>query len=227
MGTSIDWFIVNAKSIGNYWDKWNRLESIETRLYDKYKEKMDSDMERLDKEMEDVYSNKKDIKDVKDFSLHRIVSFEEFDEWFDAFREKESAKSSARLIELPQLYMSHEFWVIQWILNRYRDRLELNPKSNLLKPKNDDWNFVLTQEDLTDLIDRMTKVSDNPELAHQMFPIYDDLYFGAMRKEFCNDASLIITGSRHFAQHLKYAKDNILRDPSIFDENALMMEICL
>ena len=227
MGTSIDWFLVDAKSIGNYWDKWNRLETIETRLYDKYKEKMDSDMERLDKEMEDVYSNNKDIKDIKDFSLHRLVSFEEFDEWFDAFREKESAKSFARLIELPQLYMGKAYWVIQWVLNRYRDRLVPNPKSNLLKPKNDDWYFVLTQDDLTDLLDRMTQIANNPELAHQMFPIYEDLYFGAMRKKFCDDKNDIVRDSRHYALHLKYAKDNILREPNMFESDALMMQICL
>ena len=212
MGISIDWFLVNADYVGDFKKSWKHLDKIETNLYTKYKEKMDTDMERLDREMEEVYSHKRSIKLVKDFSLHRLVSFEDFDEWFDAYRKNQSYKQLARLVELPQLDMTDAYWVVQWVLNRNRGNLKLAPKTNELKPKNNDWDFVLTLNDLADFKVRMETVKKNPKLAHKMFPIYDDLYFGNLRKKDSRDVHSIVSGSKFYATHIKYAMTNILRN---------------
>ena len=121
----------------------------------------------------------------------------------------------------------------QWILNRRRKLLVKSDKSDnyALRPKNEEWRFVLTRSDIKDLVKRLESVcGENRVDAHKAFPIYKDILFGALRsrplymEEEKNDIPYF---APRILEMLKFTIKNVLDDleKKSYAKYPLMIEI--
>lgn len=191
MGTSIYWYRVNAEAFKKYMKADNAFDNYQQELYEKYKPIFDADMERLNREWDEVWEGRRSAKSVKEeIPIHKVVTPAEFDRWFSLMRKVNSLKEMACIEKLPHLYTlsSHRSKVLaQWLLNRHRNSLVKSDKLDdyRLRPKNEEWRFILTPADVTDLLKRLDSLCGlDPVDAHEAFPIYSDIFFGDSRKKF-------------------------------------------
>lgn len=140
MGSSTYWYRVDAKSFKHFVKVEDKFDKLEQKLYEKYKPTFDADMDRLNREWEEVWNKKRKASSVKDeIPIYKVVSPAEFDKWFFLMRRTNSLKSLARMEKLPYLYFGSSMTkvIAQWILNRRRKTLVKSDKRNgyKLRPK--------------------------------------------------------------------------------------------
>lgn len=187
MGSCIHWYRVDAHSFKNYLKAEDKFDKLEQKLYEKYQATFDADSERFNREWEEVCNGKRSAKSVKEeVPIYKVVSPAEFDKWFSLMRKVNSLKEMASIEKLPHLYTGSSYSMVlaQWLLNRRRKMLVKSDKSHgyKLRPKNEEWRFVLTRADIKDLIKRLECVcGDNRVDVHKAFPIYKDILYGDIR----------------------------------------------
>lgn len=237
MGSCIHWYRVDAHSFKNYLKADDAFDRYQQKLYEKYQATFDADSERFNREWDEVCNGKRSAKSVKEeVPIYKVVSPAEFDKWFSLMRKVNSLKEMASIEKLPHLYTgsSHSMVLAQWLLNRRSKMLVKSGKKNgyKLRPKNEEWRFVLTRADVTDLLKRLDSLCGlNPVDAHQAFPIYSDIIFGDSRKKFayqyeCSDLPRF---AQHFLKMLNFTVTYILGDISGpgYKRNPLVMDIYL
>lgn len=236
MGSSTYWYRVDAKSFKHFVKVEDKFDKLEQKLYEKYKPTFDADMDRLNREWEEVWDKKRKASSVKDeIPIYKVVSPAEFDKWFFLMRRTNSLKSLARMEKLPYLYFGSSMTkvIAQWILNRRRKTLVKSDKRNgyKLRPKNEEWRFILTRADIKDLIKRLESVCGDKRVdVHKAFPIYKGIIYGDIRSnplhklEEQNDIPYY---APHILEMLKFtitALYNDLVSPT-YAENPLMIDI--
>ena len=235
MGSSIYWLRVDAESFKKYLKAEDAFDKLEQKLYEKYQAVFDADMDRFNREMEEAEEGKRSFKSVKDeLPIYKVVSPAEFDKWFALMRKVNSLKAMSCIYRLSYLYTgsSRSKVFAQWILNRRRNKLVKSNKSDgyKLRPKNEEWRFILNRADITDLMKRLESVcGNNPVNVHKAFPIYKDILFGDARKKFlykeeCQD---IPRFAPHLLKMLKFTLQYVTGDlagPG-YKYNPLVMDI--
>ena len=236
MGSSTYWYRVNAEDFKRYVKVEDKFDKLEQNLYDKYQSVFDADNERFNREWNEVCDGKRSAKSVKDvIPIYKVVSPAEFDRWFALMQKVNSLKGFANLEKLPYLYFGSSMTkvIAQWILNRRRKILVKSDKRNgyKLRPKNEEWRFVLTRADIKDLIKRLESVcGDNRVDAHKAFPIYKDILFGDVRSHplyMEEEKNNIPYYAPRILEMLKFTITNVcshLAKPS-YAKDPLMMEI--
>lgn len=237
MGSCIHWYRVDAHSFKNYLKAEDKFDKLEQKLYEKYQATFDADSERFNREWDEVCDGKRPAKSVKDeVPIYKVVSPAEFDKWFSLMRKVNSLKEMASIEKLPHLYTGSSYSMVlaQWLLNRRRKMLVESDKSQgyKLRPKNEEWRFILTPADVTDLLKRLDSLCGlNSVDAHKAFPIYSDIIFGDSRKKFayqyeCSDLPRF---AQHFLKMLNFTVTYILGDISGpgYKRNPLVMDIYL
>lgn len=236
MGSSTYWYRVDAYSFKHFVKIEDKFDKLEQKLYEKYKSTFDADMDRFNREWEEVCDKKRKASSVKDeIPIYKVVTPAEFDKWFALMRRTNSLKSLACMEKLPYLYAGSSMSKVlaQWILNRRRKLLVKSDKSDnyALRPKNEEWRFVLTRSDIKDLVKRLESVcGENRVDAHKAFPIYKDILFGDLRsrprymEEEKNDIPYF---APRILEMLKFTIKNVLDDleKKSYAEYPLMMEI--
>jgi hypothetical protein len=235
MGSSIYWYRVDAEDFKKYLKVEDKFYKYEQKLYEKYQSVFDADTERFNREWEEVCNGKRSAKSVKEeVPVYKVVTPAEFDKWFALMRKMNSLKEMASIEKLPHLYTgsSRSKVLAQWLLNRRRKFLVKSNKSQgyELRPKNEEWRFILTPADVTDLLKRLDSLCGlNPVDAHKAFPIYSDIIFGDSRKKFAylDERSDLLRFAPHFLKMLNFTVTYILGDISGpgYKSNPLMMEI--
>ena len=229
MGSSIYWCRVDAESFKKYL-------KLEQKLYEKYQATFDADMDRFNREWQEVWDKKRKASSVKDeIPIYKVVTPTEFEKWFVLMRRTNSLKSLARMEKLPYLYSGSSMSKVfaQWILNRRRKLLVKSDKSDnyALRPKNEEWRFVLTRSDIKDLVKRLESVcGDNRVDAHKAFPIYKDILFGDLRSRPLyreEEKNNIPYFAPRILEMLKFTIKNVLDDleKKSYAQYPLMMEI--
>lgn len=213
----------------------NAFDNYQQELYEKYKPVFDADMERLDSEWDEVWEGKRPAKSVKEeIPIHKVVTPTEFDKWFAMMRKVNSLKEMASIVRLPQLYTgsSRSKVLAQWILNRHRKSLVKSDKRDgyRLRPKNEEWRFILTSADVTDLMKRLDNLCGlDPVEVHDAFPIYNDIFFGDSRKKFAyqDECSGLPRFAPHFLKMLNFTITYVLGDISGpgYKNHPLVMDI--
>ena len=235
MGTSVNWYMVDPEAFKRYVKIGNKFDKLEEKLYKRYQSIFDADSERFKREWEEACDGKRPAKSVKDvIPIYKVVSPEEFDVWFDLMRQLNSSKSDAMLVPLPQLNSGSSYGKVltQWLLNRRKKNLVKSGKSDdyEMRPKNEEWRFLLTREDVTDLLKRLEKVCGaNAVSAHKAFPVHTGLMFGHIRKKYLlkDERTLIPRVSETFLKMLKFTIQYVVGDlagPGA-RHRALMVEI--
>ena len=236
MGSSTYWYRVSAEDFKRYVKVEDKFDKLEQKLYDKYQSVFDADNERFNREWDEVCDGKRPAKSVKDVTpIYKVVSPAEFDRWFTLMQKVNSLKGFANLEKLPYLYFGSSMTkvIAQWILNRRRKMLVKSDKRNgyKLRPKNEEWRFVLTCADIKDLIKRLESVCGDKRVdVHKAFPIYKNIIYGDIRSnplhklEEQNDIPYF---APHILEMLKFtitALYNDLVSPT-YTENPLMIDI--
>lgn len=236
MGSSLYWYRVDAKDFKKFVKAEDKFDKLEQKLYEKYQATFDADSERFNREWDEVCKGKRPARSVKDLiPIYKVVSPAEFDKWFALMQKVNSLKNFANLEKLPYLYSGSSMTKVfaQWILNRRRNMLVKSDKKNgyKLRPKNEEWRFVLTRADLKDLIKRLESVCGAKRVdAHKAFPIYKDILFGDTRSNPLHkeeEKSNIPYFAPHILEMLKFtikALYNDLVSPT-YAENPLMIDI--
>lgn len=220
MGSSIYWYQVEADYYKSYLKASDKFDKLEQKLYEKYKAIFDADMDRLNREWEEVWDKKRKASSVKDeIPIYKVVSPAEFDKWFSLMRKVNSLESCSNITNIPYLYTGSSMSKVlaQWILNRRRRNLVKckEYRRYVLRPKNEDWTFILTTADIIDLMKRLESVcGNNPVDVHTAFPIYKDILFGDTRKKYlykqeCEDIPVF---APRFLEKLKVTIKYILND---------------
>lgn len=220
MGSSIYWYQVEAHSYKSYLKASDKFDKLEQQLYEKYQAIFDKDMDRLNREWEEVWDKKRKASSVKDeIPIYKVVSPAEFDKWFFLMRKVNSLESCSNITNIPYLYTGSSMSKVlaQWILNRRRRNLVKckEYRRYVLRPKNEDWTFILTTADITDLMKRLESVcGNNPVDVHKAFPVYKDIIFGDTRKKYlykqeCEDIPVF---APRFLEKLKVTIKYILTD---------------
>lgn len=235
MGTSIYWYRVDAEAFKKYMKADDAFDTYQQELYEKYKPVFDADMERLNREWDEVWEGKRSAKSVKEeIPIHKVVTPAEFDRWFSLMRKVNTLKEMASIVKLPSLYTgsSRGKVLAQWLLNRRRKSLVKSDKRDgyRLRPKNEEWRFILTSADVTDLLKRLDSLRGlNPVDAHVAFPIYTDIFFGDVRKKYtyqeeCEDLPKF---APYFWKMLNYTITYVLGDISgpRYKSHPLVMDI--
>ena len=220
MGSSINWYRVDADSFKSYLKVDDKFDTYEQKLYEKYKDVFDADRERFNREWEEVDDGKRSAKSVKEeIPIYKVVTPAEFDKWFSLMREVNSLKSMSDIVKLPCLYTgsSRSKVLAQWILNRRRKNLVKCKwgRGYELRPKNEEWRFILTAADIRDLMKRLESVcGNNPVDAHKAFPIYKDIIFGDVRKNYLYDDECkdIPRFAPHILEMLKFIGQHVTGD---------------
>lgn len=187
MGSSTYWYRVDAEDFKKYVKAEDKFDKLEQKLYNKYQAIFDADNERFNREWNEVDEGKRPAKSVKDLiPIYKVVAPAEFDKWFALMKKVNTLKGFANLEKLPYLYSGSSMTKVyaQWILNRRRKMLVKSGKRDgyKLRPKNEEWRFILTRADLKDLIQRLESVCGAKRVdAHKAFPIYKDILFGDIR----------------------------------------------
>lgn len=235
MGSSIYWYRVDAHSFKNYLKADDAFDKYQQELYEKYQSVFDADTERLNREWDEVFNGKRSAKSVKEeIPVYKVVTPAEFDKWFSLMRKVNSLKEMASIEKLPHLYTgsSRSKVLAQWLLNRHRKSLVKSDKSQgyKLRPKNEEWRFILTPADVTDLLKRLDSLCGlDPVDAHKAFPIYSDIIFGDSRKKFAyqDECSDLPRFAPHFLKMLNFTVTYILGDISGpgYKRNPLVMDI--
>ena len=236
MGSSTYWYRVDAESFKHFVKVEDKFDKLEQKLYEKYKAIFDKDMDRLNREWEEVWDKKRKTSSVKDeIPIYKVVTPAEFDKWFILMRRTNSLKSLANMEKLPYLYSGSSMSKVlaQWILNRRRKLLVKSDKSDnyALRPKNEEWRFVLTRSDIKDLMKRLESVCGDKRVdAHEAFPIYKDILFGDVRSRplyMDEEKNNIPYFAPRFLEMLKFTVTNVcnhLAKPT-YAKYPLMMEI--
>lgn len=220
MGSSIYWYQVEADHYKLYLKASDKFDKLEQQLYEKYQSTFDADMGRFDREMVEAEEGKRSFKSVKDLlPIYKVVSPAEFDKWFSLMRKVNSLESCSNIAKIPYLYTGSSMSKVlaQWILNRRRRNLVKckEYRRYVLRPKNEDWTFILTTTDITDLMMRLESVcGNNPVDVHTAFPVYKDIIFGDTRKKYlykqeCEDIPVF---APRFLEKLKVTIKYILKD---------------
>ena len=236
MGSSTYWYRVNANDFKRYVKVEDKFDKLEQKLYNKYQAVFDADSERFNRECDEVCNGKRPAKSVKDLiPIHKVVSPTEFDKWFALMQKVNSLKGFANLEKLPYLYFGSSMTkvIAQWILNRRRKMLVKSDKAHgyKLRPKNEEWRFVLTRADIKDLIKRLESVCGDKRVdVHKVFPVYKKIIYGDIRSNplyKLEEQNNIPYFAPTILEKLKFtitALYNDLVSPT-YTENPLMMEI--
>ena len=233
MGSSTYWYRVEAHSFKQFVKVEDKFDKLEQKLYEKYKDIFDKDMDRLNREWQEVWDKKRKASSVKDeIPVYKVVTPAEFDKWFILMRRTNAFKSMEKL---PYLYSGSSMSKVlaQWILNRRRKLLVKSDKSDnyALRPKNEEWRFVLTRSDIKDLMKRLESVcGDNRVDAHKAFPIYKDILFGDVRSRplyMEEEKNNIPYFAPRLLEMLKFTVQNVLGnlEKKYYADYPLMMEI--
>lgn len=215
MSSFIKFYAVDLKSAKKFNKSAEKFDDYETQLYEKYKERFDAELTRVEAEMLEVFEGRRRFSSVKDEApLHKVVTPAEFDKWFQMKSDLNVHRAFAGLIELPQLETNGTdvWWFSQWLLNRHRKNLVKTKvgKKSVLRPNGDVWTFYLTKSDLADLENCLTNVLvvDSP---HKVFPIYKDLVFCENRTNNPYDGDDIYQRASRFLKCLRFTRNFCLR----------------